>query len=185
MNKLFVLLDFDRTLADTNQLKADFDQLVEQGLERQAALVEFSRTHPATDYSQKYLLPGAAELLRFLQQQAREQAIGYGILTYGQIDWQRAKLAAAGLLTVPTMITDRTDKGALIAAWCQGKGYQMPAELGGQMAKQIILVDDKAYSFDGLPSEALGLYCGHDTEAKLSTNVRRISNLTEVESYCK
>lgn len=181
MNKLFVLLDFDRTLADTNQLKADFDQLLEQGLERQAALAEFSRTHPATDSGQRYLLPGAADLLIFLQQQAREQAIGYGILTYGQVDWQRAKLAATGLLTVPTMITDRTDKGALITSWHQAGSYQLPVELGGGQVERVVLIDDKVYSFEGLPADALGLYCGQDNQAELPVNVQTVSSLSEVQ----
>ena len=182
MNKIFVLLYFDRTLADTDQLKADFDRLLEQGLSQEQAMKKFGHTSQVLESRQKYLLPGANQLLTFLQQ----QAIAHGILTYGQADWQQAKILAAGLANLPVLVTDQTDKGTLIASWRQVSGaYQLPPELGGQIAEQIMLVDDHDYSFEGLPTEALGLYCGIDSEVKLSANVHRISNLSEIEDYCK
>lgn len=177
MTKWLVLLDFDRTLADTNQLKADFDQLLEQGLGRSAALAEFRRTHQVTELGQNYLLPGALNLLRFLQQ----NQVRHGILTYGQSDWQQTKLAVAGLAAVPTLITDRTDKGALIASWHQVSSYQLPVELGGGQVERVVLIDDKAYSFEGLSADALGFYCGQDDQAELPVNVQAVSSLSEVQ----
>ena len=175
MNKIFILLDFDRTLADTDQLKADFDRLLEQGLSQEQAIKAFGRAGQTLESRQKYLLPGANQLLTFLQQ----QAIAHGILTYGQADWQQAKILAAGLADLPVLVTDQTDKGTLIASWRQVSGtYQLPPEL-------IMLVDDHDYSFEGLPTEALGLYCGIDPEVRLPANVYRISHLSEIENYCK
>lgn len=182
MNKIFILLDFDRTLADTDQLKADFDRLLEQGLSQAQAIKAFGRAGQTLESRQKYLLPGANKLLTFLQQ----QAIAHGILTYGQADWQQAKILAAGLADLPVLVTDQTDKGTLIASWRQASGaYQLPPELGGQIAERIMLVDDHDYSFEGLPTEALGLYCGIDPEVRLPANVYRISHLSEIEDYCK
>jgi len=180
VNKLFVLLDFDRTLADTDQLKNDFDQLLARGLSLESALIEFGQTHQTRQAGQKYLLPGAIELLSFLQQ----KTISYGILTYGQADWQRAKILATGSADLPVVITDRTDKGALIASWRQASGaYQLPPELDGQFVKQIMLIDDKIYSFDGLPADALGLYCGGGQAENLPRNVQSITNLSEAQDY--
>ena len=180
VNKLFVLLDFDRTLADTDQLKYDFDQLLARGLSLESALMEFGQTHQTRQAGQKYLLPGAIELLSFLQQ----QVIPHGILTYGQADWQRAKILATGLADLPVVITDRTDKGALIASWRQASGtYQLPPELGGRFVEQIMLIDDKIYSFDGLPADALGLYCGGGQAENLPRNVQSIANLSEAQDY--
>lgn len=181
MTKWLVLLDFDRTLADTNQLKADFDQLLEQGLGRSAALAEFRRTHQVTELGQNYLLPGALNLLRFLQQ----NQIRHGILTYGQSDWQQTKLAVAGLAAVPTLITDRTDKGALIASWRQVSSYQLPVELGGGQVDRAVLIDDKVYSFEGLPADALGFYCGKDDQAELPTNVQAVGDLRQAQTLLK
>ena len=180
VNKLFVLLDFDRTLADTDQLKNDFDQLLAHGLSLESALMEFGQTHQTRQAGQKYLLPGAIELLSFLQQ----KTISHGILTYGQADWQRAKILATGLTDLAVIVTDRTDKGALIASWRQASGtYQLPPELGGQFVEQIMLIDDKIYSFDGLPADALGLYCGGEQAENLPRNVQLIANLSEAQDY--
>lgn len=180
VNKLFVLLDFDRTLADTDQLKYDFDQLLVCGLSLESALMEFGQTHQTLQAGQKYLLPGAIELLSFLQQ----KTISHGILTYGQANWQRAKILATGLADLPAVITEHTDKGALIASWRQASGaYQLPPELGGQFVEQIMLIDDKIYSFDGLPADALGLYCGGGQAENLPRNVQSITNLSEAQDY--
>ena len=82
------------------------------------------------------------------------------------------------------MITDRTDKGALIASWRQVSGtYQLPPELGGRFVEQIMLIDDKIYSFDGLPADALGLCCGGEQAENLPHNVQLITNLSEVQDY--
>lgn len=181
MTKWLVLLDFDRTLADTNQLKADFDQLLEQGLGRLAALAEFRRTHQVTELGQNYLLPGALNLLRFLQQ----NQVRHGILTYGEVGWQKAKLAVTGLAAVPTLITDRTDKGALIASWRQVSSYQLPVELGGGRVDRAVLIDDKVYSFEGLPADALGFYCGQDDQVELPTNVQVVGDLRQAQTLLK
>lgn len=97
---------------------------------------------------------GATELLERLAR----QSIPLIFMTYGGREWQRAKLAAAGYESFPTLITDTKQKGHLIAAWQQPDGSFIPDSGAGVTGKfeRIVLVDDKAEAFAGLPAKATG-----------------------------
>jgi len=110
----------------------------------------------ATKPSEYYRNDGATELLESLQR-AR---VPYMILTYGGRDWQRAKLRAAGLAHEPQMIISGKEKGELIAEWYNDarQCFVVPMEGGPEMFTRIVLVDDKAVSFAGLPAQASGYW---------------------------
>ncbi len=99
-------------------------------------------------HSLDMLMPGASELIAYLERtEAR-----YGILTYGNPLWQRLKLSAAGFNHVPHIITTTKEKGILIRSWQDDDGlFHLPLEFNGGTADAVVLIDDKAVSFDGFP----------------------------------
>jgi len=99
--------------------------------------------------SLNYLLPGATELLEWLAANGKQ----YGILTYGNPLWQHLKLTASGFNHVHHMVLEYKEKGKLIASWQKNDGsFKLPEALGRHSASHIVLIDDKAVSFDGLPT---------------------------------
>ena len=135
-------------------------------------------------------LPGAKELLAKLQARGER----FAILTYGGTRWQTTKLRASGLIenedsaqNIPVYITAQKQKGLLIASWQQADGnFLLPQELFGEKitAHSIVLIDDKAESFIGFPSEpSHGFYVpaklGENLQ-NLPANVRRVQTLHDV-----
>ena len=182
-NKFYVL-DFDRTLADTDKLLEVFTQIADQHAAISRAQIEeadadvkargdsFDTAGYVRDYLMEQerlgewdqlvkqyiheshaldmLLPGATELMEYLEQ----RGLRYGILTYGNPLWQHLKLSAAGFNHVPHIVTTTKEKGLLIRSWQDDEGtFHLPHELGGGLADAIVLIDDKAVSFDGFPDE--------------------------------
>lgn len=130
------------------------------------------------------MLPGAARLLEALG----GQKCRYGILTYGSPLWQGLKIRASGLHEVPRIITTHKEKGRTIAAWrLNGDEFALPPEFGGGVVQSIVLIDDKAVSFDGFPgapshgfhvvSSELGLPA---QRGSVPGNVQRLTSLHEV-----
>lgn len=179
----FYIVDFDRTLADSDKLLEVFIEVTNQYIHLPLAQIEkidadvkakgdsfdtarFVRDHLADhdkldvwDQLEKQfihearslnmLLPGASELLDFLNEHSR----AHGILTYGNPLWQHLKLAAAGFNHVPRIVTTNKHKGKLITSWQRGDVFHLPPEFGSREVGRIVLVDDKAASFEGFPSE--------------------------------
>ena len=181
----YLLLDFDRTLADTTKLKATFDQIAESlgyynadyikkqlSLDRRFDTYEFLRQTYGDAKSQMiiteleaifeqhqpksdFLLPDTTELLKWLE----AQQYPFGIMTYGEKRWQLAKIRASGLISLPHLITDHKYKGRKITTWRDDSGnYQLPPELGGRVVQHLALLDDELYSFDGMPSDVKKFY---------------------------
>lgn len=103
------------------------------------------------------LMPGVHELLRYLEQ----RSLPYGIVSFGHTDWQTLKITATGLGDVPRLILDQSRKGEVIATWQGSDGFVIPAALSGGstlVSESIVLVDDKAVSFTGLPERARGYW---------------------------
>jgi len=102
--------------------------------------------------------PGAKELLHAL----RTKNIPHGILTYGGRTWQGMKIQVLHLNESPYMITETKEKGRIIAGWQLRDGtFALPPELHhGEVtqAQTVVLVDDKASSFIGLPKGAQGIH---------------------------
>lgn len=217
-NSEYYIVDFDRTLVDSDKLLEVFieisqeyveipaeqieaadrdvkqrgdsfdtagyirDRLKEDGREEEWANLEKKFIHESR--SLNYLLPGAAELLEWLAANGKR----YGILTYGNPLWQRLKLTAAGFNHIRHIILEQKEKGKLISSWQRQDGvFRIPDELGRGSAGKIILIDDKAVSFDHFPAAPSMGYWVLDSEHELPSqqgtvpeNVSRFSNLSSV-----
>lgn len=106
------------------------------------------------------LEPGAHELLMHLS--ARGQH--YGIMSFGDPQTQASKIIAAGLGHIPRLIVDHPYKAKDIAQWQdpQTGFFVIPKELSASgesfLVREVVLIDDKATAFDGLPQGALGYW---------------------------
>lgn len=213
----FVIVDFDRTLVDSDKLLEVFIEVAGEFVEIPAEQIEaadrdvklrgdsFDTASFVRDYLNRdgkldhwdkltkkfihdsralnYLLPGALELLNYLQ----HNKINHGILTYGNPLWQHLKLSAAGFNHVPRIVMENKEKGRFVASWCREDGqYKLPAEYGGSTVKNVVLIDDKAVSFADLPEEgARGIWVldpANELPSQVGTvpeNVRRVSTLAD------
>lgn len=85
----------------------------------------------------------------------------YGVVTFGGAAWQSAKIAAAGLVDIPHLITHELEKGRLLSSWRRDDGvFLLPSAVAGSLiyAKHIVFVDDKPVSFVGLPPDVTGIW---------------------------
>jgi phosphoglycolate phosphatase-like HAD superfamily hydrolase len=127
------------------------------------------------------LMPGAKELMDYIK---TLPVTSFGIMTYGSELGQRMKIEAAGLGDVPSLITTETYKGALIATWRQDDElYHLPPELGSYITKEIVFVDDKPFSFKGLPIDCRGYLVKSVYDAgieKLPSYVAQVNSLKDV-----
>lgn len=197
-SKTFYIVDFDRTLVDSEKLfdvfvavsgqyvaipetqiasaheqmiaKGDSfdtasyvrDNLADQGAIDQWEKLEKQFIHESR--SLNMLLPGAQELLDALGRDHKP----HGILTYGNPLWQHLKLTAAGFNHVRRIVTVNKQKGRLVASWQQPDGtFKLPGEFGGDIVDRIVMVDDKAVSFEGFPSAPSQGYYVIDTDNAL------------------
>lgn len=180
----FYIVDFDRTLADSDKLlevfievanqyidipieqvrKIDADikakgdsfdtaKYVRDNLSGAGALEQWHKLEKQFIHESRalnMLLPGANELLEHLN----KNHMRHGILTYGNPLWQHLKLTASGFNHVRRIVTTNKHKGHFISSWQQEDGsFRLPQEYGGGSSRCIVLIDDKAASFDGYPSE--------------------------------
>lgn len=130
------------------------------------------------------LMPGATELLQYFD----HAGLRYGFLTYGNPLWQHLKLTAAGFNHVRRIVMTTKEKGRLIASWQQGdETFVIPRELGGGNASAVIMIDDKAVSFEGFPGVPSEGFWVLDPQHELISqqgsvpeNVTRLRNLDEM-----
>lgn len=143
----FYILDFDRTLVDSDKLLQIFIEVAQQhgGISREqieAADAEVKSTGDSFDtagYVRDHLLAEdrsdewdsmekqfihESRALNYMLPGAAELLehlkvtnSSFGILTYGNPLWQRIKITAAGFNHVPHIITTRKEKGRLISGW--------------------------------------------------------------------
>jgi phosphoserine phosphatase len=146
----FFVLDFDRTLVDTDRIHTVLEAVIERetnitaGNVRSAKQEAESRgdtfdtigfVHHALTTQQSVVSwqhiqrQFIAESLNqdLLEPSARtlldildEHGIPYGIITYGTEAWQLAKLEAVGLFEVPHLVTQIKEKGKLLEGWKHG-----------------------------------------------------------------
>lgn len=133
---------------------------------------------------QDLLMPGARELITFIR--AKRDA-EFAILTYGAPLGQALKInGVTELRGIPYLVTSETYKGALIASWRQTDNlYHLPEEFGAVVTKNIVFVDDKPFSFKGLPIDLRGYMVQSMYDAgieKLPLNVKVVGSLGEVLS---
>lgn len=90
------------------------------------------------------------------------------IMTYGNPEWQQIKLRSVGFDVWPHILTTEKHKGEVIASWLDPEtGIYHPREVqnrtlppyaGHQALRHVVLFDDKAASFRGIPPEAGGYH---------------------------
>lgn len=136
-----------------------------------------------------FLEPGAERLIDYLD----THHYSYGIVTYGGEAWQRLKIRAVGLDDIPVIVTKTQGKGEVIASWRQADGrYEVPGSLNRNSepltVQSIVLIDDNALNFVGLPGDAIGFYIQNVTTrdrsnqltAPISQYTRTVAGLDEV-----
>lgn len=210
----FYIVDFDRTLADSDKLLEVFIEVANQYIELPMAQVMKIDTDikakgdsfdtakyvrdslseaGALDQWEKLekqfihesralnmLLPGANELLEHLN----KHHMRHGILTYGNPLWQHLKLTASGFNHVRRIVTTNKHKGRFISSWQQENGtFRLPQEYGGGEASRIVLIDDKAASYDGFPGEPSHGFQVLNFDTALPAQLGEVpSNVTHVSS---
>lgn len=206
----YYLLDLDRTLLETARStelmrdvvalhNSDLATALEQRFEEYTLLGEsFSMRdfivehigeeemgkievkYLASTMEQDLLLPGAKELIEFIRSQPDA---GAGIMTFGSPTGQAMKITAAHI-DLPFIVTGETFKGAQIASWRQeDELYHLPDEFGSAVVQTVVLVDDKPFSFKGLPSDCRGYWVKTLYDAgsgSIPTVVQEVPDLTAV-----
>lgn len=156
------------------------DFIIENIGEEETQKIELKYHQTALEHDLLY--HGAKELIEYIR--AKDDT-KLGILTYGSPLGQAMKInAAAGLEGIPFLVTSETYKGAQIAGWRQDDDYyHLPEELGGFVTKHIVFVDDKPFSFNGLPIDLVGYLVMSVYDAgieKIPLNVTTVNSLDEV-----
>lgn len=134
----------------------DYGIISEQAL----SLVEREFLQLAAERPQtEFLEDGALELIDYI----RSQELPCGIVTYGYPRWQQLKLRASRL-DVPFVITEHVSKAEVVGAWKTTRGtfWIPPLFVSGHPrgieVDEVVLVDDKALGFAGLPTGARGYW---------------------------
>jgi hypothetical protein len=133
------------------------------------------------------LAPGARDLINIL----RNRNLNYMIMTYGGERYQKAKIDAAGLSSIPYSVVDHRHKGRHIASlWSESSQlFEIVTNQSTYRTPTITLVDDKASAFDDLPPlpQARGywLKAGNVLRSQagdIPSNVKIIKTLTDIIS---
>ncbi len=188
-NKVFQILDLDRTLLDTEKLahnlkeiinrhEPELSKAIDKEIIRHAKdhtsffifeyiadhvghekLKDYTRELNYTAPSSELLLPGAMERIEFAKSQPNWSV---GILTYGSKRDQMIKLRLVDLQLERHLITEQPEKGEMIATWLQPDGtFKLPLEFGGHIVDTLTLDDDKLLSFKDLPHNVHGQWITH------------------------
>jgi hypothetical protein len=190
-NRILHVFDADRTLIDTDQVSRylyaslegseyDIDALKEaeryakqQGIsfmplryllmgrdevERRKAHIIQKLLIEVRD-PERVRLPGVTELLDML----RRDGADFMIHTFGDDDWQAAKLYASSLDPIPHIITQSAPKSLDVVQW-RGKDGLFRVGLDGlqETYDEIYVYDDKESNFVGMPE---GVITVHIVEA--------------------
>lgn len=129
-----------------------------------------------------FLAPGAKELLAYFKM----NQIPHMILTYGGDEYQELKLRVSGLNRIHHEIVSSRNKGRHIVGWWNDaqNAFVVPFEDGTIVsARELVLIDDKAVSFEDLPPQAHGYWVRNKSslytsqKGELATNVEACDNL--------
>lgn len=218
-SKVFQILDLDRTLLNTSKLArhlkeiiAKDDTALAQDIHDEIArhfkdktsffifnyiakrvgdarFRDYIRQLHAIAPASELFLPGAAERIAFAKSRP---GWGMGIMTYGSKRDQMIKLKLLGLQMEHLLITNRPNKGEMIAEWQQPDGtFKLPIEFGGHVVDIVTLDDDKHVAFEHFPKGAYGQWIsraalGGVTELHYVTDtVRVVPDLFASVAYLK
>ncbi len=190
MTQRLYVLDFDRTLGDTNgfskALLDAYDQVLPgaaRDLERQMELAESTGVSFVTldaardllgkaDFARvlklfmeqasgdRFLLPGARRLLDFIKKNDYDARI----VSYGDTEWQELKLRACGLAKeLDYEIITSPQKTEVVLGWKRSDGlFQIPGTMVAY--DEVIIVDDKARAFSHWGSGLVGYWIQDGSE---------------------
>ncbi len=204
--KTAVLIDFDDTIFNTTAFKASYREFCQENnrefLRVADALAPIHNDSAPPFAPTKHLSPAMwrvhqkyirAVSSKFVYSDARAflqkldttqfQPI---IFSFGDPDFQREKIRAAGL-TLPIIIIDHRNKSETIQAWFHTDSYQIEDE---QFSK-IILIDDRERSFSGFEqlSHAHGFLLKRDKNSAISThpcaNVETVHSFRTIEQLLR
>lgn len=211
------VLDFDRCLGDIDALYGRLQELIEsrgilppgklgqlrqqietsggsfdalgetKALLSQELYEELLHTYVHDLTNDEYLLSGAREFLSWLHVKKRP----FMIMTYGQEEWQLAKLRRAGLSDLAHMVTPVSAKGGLITGWRQDGYFAIPRDkiansnLLPERVEEIVLVDDKAKAFADVPTGLRGYWIQSGAllpsqQGEVPDSVRTVSSFQEI-----
>ena len=129
-----------------------------------------------TDWAPKLLHSDAMDFI-----QKYQTAHDIFILTFGDKEFQEAKVVASRL-SFPVIYTDDKNKMKTIRDWRSGDAYR----IGEQSFTEIILIDDRHYSFEGFDQllNSRGFLVERtkilsDVMSNLPSNVSVVSSLSE------
>ena len=207
----FYIIDLDRTLFDTEKNADFFAQAVRQHSEETADnllkkveafallgesfgmrqfVVDALGEEKTAEIEKSYLQiashedlfnPGAEKFLKVL---LSKPGINFGILTYGSTPGQSLKLKAGKLAEVPHIITLEKFKGEYISSWRQPDGtFLLPEAFRtrGDVTERLVLIDDKALSFEFLPKDVQGYW--YRPAGSLYDGGEVTENVKAVESF--
>lgn len=207
-DKTLYVVDFDRTLVDTDEIMRFTEQLCSQiGIDisyiqadYKAALQEGRPYSPleairkagpdkaeqfrdkflATSTPERFIYPDAKRLLDTLN----KLKLPYMILTYATDEsWQKLKLQAAGFDSTPTVITFNPLKGQDLTAWQDSDGnFQVPLA-GFETVKKLVFIDDRLRALSDLPANCQGFWVqrgGNIGRESAPANVEPIQSLDQL-----
>lgn len=109
-------------------------------------------------------LPGVSELLEALRRDGED----FIIHTYGDDDWQTAKLQVCSLDSIPHSITHSMPKAIDVVAW-RGDDHLYRPNIDGRASayKHVVVYDDKELNFEGLPGDITTVHVTQDGPRQL------------------
>jgi hypothetical protein len=143
----FYVLDFDRTLANTDAFHDILERVIEHETTIRASYLREARkvaeasgeSFDTIDYLRHFLTNAHSEktwhqIQKVFIEQAQqedmlephaaeflrlldEKKLPYGIITFGGEAWQLAKIEAANLMDVPHIVTHIQEKGRILSGW--------------------------------------------------------------------
>lgn len=95
----------------------------------------------------------------FLEELSRK-GVDFGIFTRGVKNWQRLKLVAAGIDSLPTKYTEESHKYEYINECFNGEEFVVNGfeRYEGKRYNTVVAVDDKEANLDGLVKAAIGVH---------------------------
>ncbi len=130
---------------------------------------------------------GADEFIEYLRSNKK-----FCIMSYGNECWQSLKIRAVGLFDVPVVLVKNKRKGSHIASWLNemSEKFDIPGSCFndgvGRVASNVVLVDDKAVAFEGLPSNATGYLVqgsakfGSNESELVSKLIKKVFRINEI-----
>lgn len=136
----------------------------------------------------KLLEEGAFEFIDYLKKTKKN----FCIMSYGNECWQSLKFKAVDITDKPLVLVKNKRKGSHIASWLNEMTdkFDIPGTCFvdgiSRVARTVILIDDKAVAFEGLPGSATGYLVQGSAKSGLiesdmiSKSIKRVFRINEI-----